>query len=456
MFAKFFLNWDIFGYMPSFLINKNKNFKTLFGSLISTFVVALIIYSIWQFGREIIYKLTPDVTNYNIYYEDGPNLQLSNENFVFGFSIFSENENPQINNIYNTLYVNNIINDESIMNVKVKYMRMNENNYINFNNSFSYNNSSIYYNSVNSYKYSIETLQMLDCNKIYNITEENKSLRKYIHIGKCLDLNQNILLRNDKDNIKNFVSLEIKKCSNDSNLEIRNENNNITIKEKKNPNSNTSFINTTNSISSKNICKSNEEINKILSGLKILFFIRNPLINPSDYDNPVVYNLYEFREHLSPQISKEVEITLSNIEIQSDVGWLMEDIQTKYSFEISNKESLINTSSNSYDSYNNNDAFNSGNILRLVLNLSENSHVIKRLYIKVQTIVANLGGIIKFLILCGEIFVYFFSKIEFKEFLVKIFFDDNSYKKDDTHRNILSSSNNIMSSQLFNSKSNQM
>ncbi len=200
-----------------------------------------------------------------------------------------------------------------------------------------------------------------------------------------------------------------------------------------------------------NICKNETTIEEYLSDLKITFYIINPIINPSDYNNPLTHTLIEMEEFLNPKFKKEIELTFSQLEIQSEIGWLMEDIRTIKSYELQRTNTLINT--NLWRR-----KFNK--LLDLSINLSQNLHVYKRLYIKVQNIAANLGGIIKSLLLIGEVVVYFFSKIEFKEYLVNIFFDETKISRSDSlinniNHNILNSSNHPLT-KIFHPTTNQM
>ena len=45
-----------------------------------------------------------------------------------------------------------------------------------------------------------------------------------------------------------------------------------------------------------------------------------------------------------------------------------------------------------------------------------------------QNVAANVGGIIKFLVICGEMTVWYFRNIRYKEFLMNIFFDEDDIK----------------------------
>jgi len=410
MSLKFFLNWDIFGYMPSFNINNNRNFKTFFGSLISSIVVMLIIACIWEFGREIIYKITPHVIEY---LEHNPkiakSINLTNDNFILGFTINKNSPNqddvPEIITI-----------DNSLFNIKVNQIFTDE--IIDFNNTLT------------KTLIKRKQIKMKPCNNFANETIAFNFLGYNLANSYCLDFdnNENYNLKIQNFNYKNYISFEVEKCANwtDSSISIGE---NIT-------------------------CKEQDIINSYVSSLKISFFIYNPVVNPSDYFNPLTYDLVQINEFLNPYLNKEIELLLSQIEVQSEVGWLMENIETIKSFELQNQNKIINLMNSNLNINNRNDK-----LIKFILNLSNDIHIVKRLYIKVQTIAANLGGIIKFLLLLGELIVYYFSKIEFKEFLVNIFFDETISKKNENifsnQQNILNSTNHPIN-KVFHQTTNQM
>jgi len=428
MFTKFVLNWDIFGYMPSPHINKSRNYKTIFGSLISLIVVLLIMGSIWQFGREIIYKITPNIIEYIEYSHDHDMiLNFTNKNFVFGFSI--KNYTKSSNQLHN--YPNSIQLNTTPFDFQASFLNYNfidnhshrDNHQITNEYSILINETNQFHNNIDNYKKAIE---IKPCSLLKTSNDQKYIFNSLVENSLCFDFkeedNISLFINNLFD--KKFLNFELNVCSNTifSNIDYQD-----------------------------NICKNETTIEEYLSDLKITFYIINPIINPSDYNNPLTHTLIEMEEFLNPKFKKEIELTFSQLEIQSEIGWLMEDIRTIKSYELQRTNTLINT--NLWRR-----KFNK--LLDLSINLSQNLHVYKRLYIKVQNIAANLGGIIKSLLLIGEVVVYFFSKIEFKEYLVNIFFDETKISRSDSlinniNHNILNSSNHPLT-KIFHPTTNQM
>ncbi len=166
MFTKFVLNWDIFGYMPSPHINKSRNYKTIFGSLISLIVVLLIMGSIWQFGREIIYKITPNIIEYIEYSHDHDMiLNFTNKNFVFGFSI--KNYTKSSNQLHN--YPNSIQLNTTPFDFQASFLNYNfidnhshrDNHQITNEYSILINETNQFHNNIDNYKKALYRQNML-------------------------------------------------------------------------------------------------------------------------------------------------------------------------------------------------------------------------------------------------------------------------------------------------------
>jgi hypothetical protein len=78
---------DIFGYLPHMKINKKKSFNTTYGGFFSILIILTILYSIWHFGNEIIFKRQPSLitTTYND--EDPLKINLTDSNFAIALGL---------------------------------------------------------------------------------------------------------------------------------------------------------------------------------------------------------------------------------------------------------------------------------------------------------------------------------------------------------------------------------
>ena len=64
-----------------------------------------------------------------------------------------------------------------------------------------------------------------------------------------------------------------------------------------------------------------------------------------------------------------------------------------------------------------------------------NRMVFERSYVKVQQILANVGGILKVLLLMGQIVTFYYSKLNFQSFLVNHFYDSEAFTRGEKGRN---------------------
>lgn len=160
-------------------------------------------------------------------------------------------------------------------------------------------------------------------------------------------------------------------------------------------------------------CKSDEEIKRRLSGGYLGLFITDVTIQPSNYSEPSLY----FGENLFTTFSilayREIWMYMKRVQILSDIGWLVDENiqQDLFSYDWAKEV---------WDFRDTSDVF-----FNFVLGMGLTRDVYQRTYIKVQQVAANVGGIFSFLIFCGKIITHNYNKLNFKSFLVNIFFEIN-------------------------------
>ena len=160
-------------------------------------------------------------------------------------------------------------------------------------------------------------------------------------------------------------------------------------------------------------CKSNEELNNILSGGFLGIFMTDYNIVPSKYKYP--YNSYgkNLYTTFSVNFFNDVFLYLKSIEIITDSG---------YFFENKNKLKF-----SAYDYiYSNLDHRHSNNFLSLTIRLSPKREVYERSYIKLQTIFSNFGGMLKMTLIFGEYSIYFIRMVLYKNYILEFFNMDES------------------------------
>ena len=173
------------------------------------------------------------------------------------------------------------------------------------------------------------------------------------------------------------------------------------------------FILCKNTTENNNHCKPKEEIFKFIND-KVLtanLYVLDTFIDLKDYLTPVKYFVNNIYKGLTTTFTKYFELHVKNIKLSTDDGPIFKELNEILVSTIGRKELDINVSSSELFSF--------------LLFAVEEETINFRTYIKVQTIAANLGGIIKVLFIIGYYINEYFSII-YRNVLVA-----NSIIKDD-------------------------
>jgi hypothetical protein len=157
------------------------------------------------------------------------------------------------------------------------------------------------------------------------------------------------------------------------------------------------------------ICSSHEEISNRLDGGYFGMFLIDTNIEPLSLNSPIKKFGKNLFTTFSIRAYRDLWVYLKTIQINSDIGWLMEDEETINTFSLDRQ---IET----WDFRDTSDVF-----FNFILRCSQNREVFDRSYIKTTDIAAQIGGIVKFLFLCGQILTLSISKLQYKQFLIKTF-----------------------------------
>jgi hypothetical protein len=236
----------------------------------------------------------------------------------------------------------------------------------------------------------ITTIPFKNCEKDnikskYEGTFTNFSLSEYY----CLDNKSNITLFGSNGDITNGyskINIYLAKCTNNSAL---------------NPNP------------SKNNCKPLSDINASLSSSPAHFYFiySDNNVVPENREAPFLpyIKTEDFRFPLSALY--KFQYYFKKTFIISDYGWMFEDKVEVNDFQYDNFDSLAYIGS----SFSIKEAFG-----LISFTLSDNADVYKRSYIKMQTLVANIGGIINFLLIIAKTIVkYITNKLFIAHFIHK-------------------------------------
>ena len=163
-----------------------------------------------------------------------------------------------------------------------------------------------------------------------------------------------------------------------------------------------------NSSSNNNSCAPQEEIDSRLDGGYIGMFMTDLNVIPNNFHNPTsvygknVFTTFSAKEYL------DLWLYLKRIQLNTDSGLLL---------DFNNIESFFGL-----DSLRETRDFRIGiNFLTVKIRMSLSRNVNERSYEKLQTLAANIGGLMKLCLLLGEIMVYFFRDILYKDYLVSYF-----------------------------------
>ena len=173
------------------------------------------------------------------------------------------------------------------------------------------------------------------------------------------------------------------------------------------------FSKCNNSTKNNFTCKSNEELNYILTGGFLGIFMIDYTIVPRNYKSPFHpygKNLYS---SFSINFFNDIFLFLKSIEIITDSGYFFE------------KKNKIKSSVYDYI-FPNIDHRISNDFLSLTIRLSSKREVYERSYIKLQTIFSNVGGMLKMILIFGEYSIYFIRIVLYKNYILEFFNMDES------------------------------
>ena len=208
----------------------------------------------------------------------------------------------------------------------------------------------------------------------------------------CLDESENIFQLEGfwDEPYMSFVTIEMAFCSNDS-------------------------IN--------NSCKSPEEIMSILNGKTFNIYYNDIFLNINNYENPynsIIVNDYQY---IDPSFKKTADYYFQNIEINSDEGLVFSQI---------NVLEEVAFVSHNYDFYTRK---NDQNVFFSMSIYSDNkTKKILRTYLKVQDLLAKMGGIMQSFLFLGYIFIHFEYSLLLKNTILNALYSFKKPKKSNKNK----------------------
>ena len=156
----------------------------------------------------------------------------------------------------------------------------------------------------------------------------------------------------------------------------------------------------TNTTENNNHCMPENEIYNTIQGGIINLLIKNSILQMTDYENPVKYGNDGQFFSLNLDFTFGLTIELKTLLFQTDKGYLLTDIEEIKGFYFQDPKLLY--------------FGKRGNLLAdITIQTVQRGVVINRQYVKFQDVLTKIGGLIKALMLIGNMIAILASHIEF-------------------------------------------
>ena len=384
----FLKNFDIYG--ASYSINSlgNETYKTYFGLICTILTGFLIVLAFFLFGRDFMYKKNPNVIQSEFLPDESDPVYVNSANFTVAWRVEDENENI-------------ISEDQRFVWPKIAYSLLEKNEDKEFDLKHDIKLSSKKCSetaAVNNKDFTSQNLETLQCIDF----EELRQL-----MGSSTD----VPLWGDWD--ENHVSalyFEFMSCKFDLEKDDYYD------------------------------CLSFEEVQR-RSGLLdqyVAFYLPRFTFRPENVDEPfkVYYESLYFK--LSPYTSFYEIYRYGNVKIDDDIGWIFEDFR-----QIKTIEKLSITRSFNFLLPSAYETPGAAKPYALDLMFGRKQILITRAYMKIQTVAANIGGIMKIIQLTFMAISQLIAKWHMNAELVNRFFTCNFKKSNPlTRKNVKREVNN--------------
>jgi hypothetical protein len=141
-------------------------------------------------------------------------------------------------------------------------------------------------------------------------------------------------------------------------------------------------------------CASQEDQNKFFEDFYLMLIYADSYINLNDYHEPNKYFVQKTIYPVSTANKRTSYLQVKNTYIKTDIGFIMEDINELHALQVNPIRTDISTLPWHYS---------------IVLESTKITDNYNRRYVKVQDLIANIGGLIKFLFTFSSILMYVFS-----------------------------------------------
>lgn len=192
-------------------------------------------------------------------------------------------------------------------------------------------------------------------------------------------------------------------------------------------------------------CLSDEEKDKLLDNMVyISIYYQKLIIDPTLYETPMKKEIENIYYILDKKATKDIFIYFNSVKIVSDYGWLLEEKQSISEVGIKRYTTDV------YNIAKNDPKDGNFQLAAITLHYSKDIELYNREYMKIQTLAANIGGIIKIIMVIGAGVTYMYNEykaiLEF-EFITKIY--DNDLKHDYLQKSLQEQKKKILRQQTM-------
>jgi hypothetical protein len=169
-----------------------------------------------------------------------------------------------------------------------------------------------------------------------------------------------------------------------------------------------------NNITDGGVCAPQGEIRQFMNSQMFAWnvYFQNSIINPKNYYNATQYYIYDFYKNIRLSTSKLANVFIRSQEIETDIGIIFESPMSEVSY--------------AYDSSDIDDSDPlSDSLMDINFFVANHKPIFHRKYIKVQTLIANIGGLAKAFLLGMYVISFYFSAVKLNTTIMnKIFYFD--------------------------------
>jgi hypothetical protein len=151
-----------------------------------------------------------------------------------------------------------------------------------------------------------------------------------------------------------------------------------------------------NTTANGNWCAPQEEINAVEENMYFKAALVEEYIDLSDYKDPSKTYLQTYTTNISPKVYKNTHVVYKNTYITTDSGIIMEDPSTVNRAQLDSIRTDLGQNVNGY--------------YKLYFESTRITDNYFRKYVKVQDLVASIGGLVKFIFIFSALLLHYYSK----------------------------------------------